>query len=201
MRKPALLVAAAATITAAALATSAHAATTISQFTYTGFFHEEGGQFLPNASIHGYFETDDLNANGVLERDEVTSFVLRGQEYVGWRCGPEVAMCGLWEFSYTPGASLNFYTSWSTDPWNEAGVAGGTARSGVEIKEFSYWMGNSATYTLRFTEDTIFEISPVPEPATYGMLALGLGVLAWRSRRLPVRSGAATAVKQADFQA
>lgn len=181
MLTPSLRIAAAAI--AAALAGNAQADPTLSQFTYTGFFHEEGGQFLPNAWISGSFITDDLNGNGVLERSEVTSFVLNSQEYVGW-CGPEVFMCGLSEFSYTPGAALSFSTSWSTDPWSEFGVAAGRATSGVEVKEYSYWMGNSASYTLRWTEDTEFEISPVPEPATYGMLALGLGVLAWRSRRL-----------------
>ncbi|NHZ34563.1 PEP-CTERM sorting domain-containing protein [Massilia rubra] len=181
MLKPSLLIA------AALLAGSAQAGSTLSQFTYTGFFHEEAGQFLPNAQIYGYFETEDLNGNGVLERNEVTSFVLNGQQYAAG-CGPEVFMCGLFEFSYAPGAALSFSTSWSTDPWGEFGVAGGQAVSGIEVKEYSYWMGNSASYTLRWTEDTLFEISPVPEPATYGMLALGLGVLAWRSRRL-ARSG------------
>lgn len=180
MLKPSLRIAAAAI--AVALAGSAQADPTLSQFTYTGFFHEEGGQFLPNAWISGHFITDDLNGNGLLERSEVTSFVLNGQEYVGW-CGAEVFMCGLWEFSYTPGGALNFHTTWSTDPWGESGVAAGNARSGVEVKEYSYWMGNSASYTLRWTDDTLFEISPVPEPATYGMLALGLGVLALSSRR------------------
>ncbi|NHZ99490.1 PEP-CTERM sorting domain-containing protein [Massilia sp. CCM 8734] len=186
MLKRSMLIAA--TAAAAMLAPGAQAASTFSQFTYTGFFHEEAGQFLPNAQIYGYFETEDLNGNGVLERSEVSSFVLNGQQYVGW-CGPEVFMCGLFEFSYAPGAALSFSTSWSTDPWSEFGVAAGRAVSGIEVKEYSYWMGNSASYTLRWTEDTLFEISPVPEPATYGMLALGLGVLALSSRR---RARAAT---------
>ncbi|WP_166876370.1 PEP-CTERM sorting domain-containing protein [Massilia mucilaginosa] len=179
MLKRSLLTAA---IGAAMLAPAAQAASTLSQFTYTGFLHEEAGQFLPNAQIYGYFETEDLNGDGVLERSEVTSFVLNGQQYVGW-CGPEVFLCGLFEFSYAPGAALSFNTAWSTDPWNENGVAGGEATSGFEVREYSFWNGNAASYTLRWTEDTMFEISPVPEPATYGMLALGLGVLALRSRR------------------
>ncbi|NHZ44686.1 PEP-CTERM sorting domain-containing protein [Massilia aquatica] len=176
MLKPSLLIA------AALLAGSAQAGSTLSQFTYTGFFHEEAGQFLPNAHIDGYFETEDLNGNGVLERSEVSSFVLNGQQYVGG-CGPEVFLCGLFDFSYTPGAALSFNSAWSTDPWNEAGVAGGEALSGVEVKEYSYWMGNAASYTLRWTGDTLFTISPVPEPATCAMLALGLGVLALGHRR------------------
>ncbi|NHZ81752.1 PEP-CTERM sorting domain-containing protein [Massilia sp. CCM 8695] len=175
MLKPLLLIA------AAVLASSAHAASTSRDFTYTGFYHAEAGQFLPNASIYGYFDSDDLNGNGLIERSEVTSFVLNSQQYVGW-CGAEVFMCGLFDFSYTPGGALNFHTSWSTDPWGE-GVAGGSAISGVEVKEHSYWPGGSASYTLRWTEDTILSMSPVPEPATYGMLALGLGVLALSARR------------------
>ncbi|CUI05710.1 PEP-CTERM sorting domain-containing protein [Massilia antarctica] len=91
-------------------------------------------------------------------------------------------MCGLFEFSYTPGGALNFYTAWSTDPWGE-GVAGGHAISGVEVKEHAYWPGGSASYTLRWTGNTVFHITPAPEPASYGMLALGLGVLAVGARR------------------
>src|SRR5690349_9948963 len=74
---------------AAALAGSAHAESTFREFTYIGLFHEEGGQFLPNASIYGHFDSDDLNGNGVIERNEVTSFVINSQEYVAG-CGPEV---------------------------------------------------------------------------------------------------------------
>ncbi|WP_164558093.1 PEP-CTERM sorting domain-containing protein [Massilia atriviolacea] len=181
MLKSASLIAAAAS--AALLAGSARAEATFRQFSYTGFFHEEAGQFLPNARVQGHFVSEDLNGDGRLEHSEVSSFVLGGQEYVGG-CGPEVFLCGLFEFSYTPGGALMFETSWTTDPWNEAGIAGGEAISGFEVKEYSYWMGNPASYTLRWTEDTLFEISPVPEPATYAMLALGLGVLAWRGRRL-----------------
>lgn len=175
MLKPALLIA------AAVLASSAQAGSTFREFSYTGFFHEEAGQFLPNARVQGHFVSDDLNGDGRLEHSEVTSFVLGGQEYAG-DCGPDVFLCGLFEFSYTPGGALVFETSWTTDPWNEAGIAGGEARSGVEVKEYSYWMGVPESTTLRWTGDTRFAISPVPEPATYAMLALGLGVLAWRSR-------------------
>ena len=188
MRKPALLMA------AALLAGSAHAGSTFREFSYTGLFHEEAGQFLPDARVQGHFVSDDLNGDGILEHSEVTSFVLGGQQYVG-DCGPDVFLCGLFEFSYTPGGALLFETSWTTDPWNEAGIGGGEALSGVEFKEYSYWLGVPRSTTLRWTEDTRFEISPVPEPATCGMLALGLGVLALRSRRALARRKAATAVK------
>lgn len=174
MFKPSTVIAIAAAL---ALASSAHAESTLSQFSYTGFLHAESGQFLPNQRMDGYFDSEDLNSNGTIERNEVSSFVFNGQRYVDG-CGPEVFMCGLWEFSYTPGGALNFHAAWSTDPWDEAGVAGGEVISGVELQEYSYWLGNSAVSTLRWTENTTFSITPVPEPATYGMLALGLGVLA-----------------------
>lgn len=177
MLKPSLLIA------AAVLAGSAQAGSTFREFTYTGFFHEEAGQFLPNAQLHGSFDSEDLNGNGVLENSEVTSFVLNGQQYAG-NCGPEVFLCGLFEFSYTPGGALVFETAWSTNPWNENGVAGGEAISGVRVQEYAFWNGSETTTTLRWTEDTRFTISPVPEPATYGMLALGLGLVAVGSRRL-----------------
>ncbi|WP_167225146.1 PEP-CTERM sorting domain-containing protein [Massilia rubra] len=175
MLKPSLLIA------AAVLAGSAQAGSTFREFTYTGLFHEEAGQFLPNARISGNFDSEDTNRDGLLELSEVTSFVLNGQQYVGG-CGPEVFLCGLFDFSYTPGGALNFNTAWTTDPWNENGVAGGEVISGSQAQEYAFWNGNATSTTLRWTEDTLFEISPVPEPATYGMLALGLGVLALRAR-------------------
>jgi hypothetical protein len=176
MLKPSFLIA------AAVLSASAHAESTFREFSYTGLFHEEAGQFLPNVKVGGNFYSDDLNGNGIVERSEVSSFVLNGQQYVG-DCGAEVFLCGLFEFSYTPGGALMFETAWTTNPWDEAGVAGGEAYSGVEFKEYSYWLGVPASTTLRWTAQTVFSISPVPEPASYGMLALGLGIVALRSRR------------------
>jgi hypothetical protein len=167
-------------IAAAALATSAQAQPLTRHFSFTGFFHEQAGQFLPDASLSGYFDSDDVNRNGVLELGEVSSFVLGDQQYVG-NCG-DLYICGLFAFSYIPGGALNFHTSWSTDPFGEY-TAGGSVRTGVAAVSHSY----TTTNTYRWTEQTRFEISPVPEPATYSMLLLGAATLALysRSRRAP----------------
>ncbi len=175
MLKPSALIA------AMALATGAQAETTSRHFSYTGFFHEEAAQFLPTASLAGYFDSDDVNGNGVLELSEVTSFVLGGQQYVG-NCG-EAFICGLFEFSYVPGGTLNFYTSWGTDPWGE-GFAGGSVRTGVDARSYSYSPAGATSSTYRWTGQTIFNITPVPEPQTYIMLALGLAVLGLSARRI-----------------
>lgn len=169
----------------AVLATAAQAEPRFRSFSYSGLYHVESGQFLPNFYLYGSFESEDSNGNGTIERGEVTSFMLGDTQYVPW-CNPAF-ICSLSEFSYTPGGTLTFSASWGTDPWG-AEFTGERVDAGVELRRWSYWPGGSVGNTWRWTEQTRFSITPVPEPHAWALLGLGLAALALRARRSPAHS-------------
>ncbi len=149
----------------------AQADTVPHSFRFTGFFHEQTAQWLPDASLVGWFEGDDANGNGIYELGELSSFFLGEQPYLGG-CR-EADICGLFEFSYVRGGALNFYASWGVFDENFEAYAGGSVRAGDFARSFSPL--GSQVYFWR--PETAFNITPVPEPAVFAMLPLGLALI------------------------
>ena len=165
---------------AAALWGNAQAA----QFTYTGFYHEETAQWRPTASISGYFESHDLDGDGIHERNEVTEFVINGQRFVGG-CG-EASLCGLWNFSWVPGGALDFSASYGMLS-SETGEAWADWKIDSGVRVHSIWNTGSGwkSDTLSWRPETTLLMTSVPEPGAYAMLAVGLAVIGLRRRRKP----------------
>jgi hypothetical protein len=156
---------------AALFACSAHADSVSYTFSFTGFFHEQSAQWLPNASLTGSFEGDDINRNGLYELGELSSFTIGEQPYIGG-CR-EADICGLFEFSYSRRGTLDFHASWGVFDENFEAYAGGSVRTGEYARSFS----PSGSQTYYWRPETTFNISPIPEPAVFAMLALGLSVI------------------------
>ncbi len=163
-------------IFAASLIPSVHAEPVPHSFSFVGFYHVQSSQWLPTARINGSFEAEDLDGNGLYDRSEVSSFWLGDQPYIGG-CR-EADICGLWTFSYARGGPLNFDAGWGVFGSNFEAYAGGSAKTGDRISSFS----PSGVNTYLWRPETVFAITPVPEPATYMMLAGGLALLALRRR-------------------
>lgn len=172
-------------IAASACALNAQAEPTFHQFSYTGFYHQESATFLPEMGIGGSFVGEDLDGNGVIERPELTSFMLSGDEYVG-TCG-EYTICGVFNFSYISGGKLYFESSWHMDWDGSIDVDGGfgSGRTTVGERTASWWSSSwsSGSATYLWTDQTRFAITPVPEPMTYAMLGVGLAVVGLSRRR------------------
>ncbi len=147
-------------------------------FVYTGFEHQETGIFHPSLQIEGSFDGVDVDLDGILEHNEVTSFTLDMLEYVDNPHGCTINECSLLSFSYGLGnGELNFESSsYYTDDFNytySSVIAG--VRS---VNQGGNGSGEFFTTTLVWTDRTTFlidpAVAPVPEPSTMAMLGAGL---------------------------
>ena len=176
----------------------AHAEPTQWTFTYTGFYDGEASAFLPDAVLSGSFTGEDTNADGVLDRVELTSLVLAGRDYVACAAySSALAFCGADRFSFSPQAGLAFSAGeYGGDA--EGYVGGGHLYTSGEMDySYRYDPYASSEHHLYWTADTRLSlsttvaaasvVSAVPEAPAWAMLLVGLGALgggrAWRRRR------------------
>lgn len=147
---------------------------------YAGF----GGGY----AVAGTFSGNDIDQDGVLELDEVSSFFAR-YPMTGCPTG-DFPNCALTEFSYSAEGGLHF-ASWSE--WRYPGTDLGATMS-IRSGESSLWRVASGYQLYRderltWTPDTTFIITAVPEPSSYLMLGIGVLLLgrmgAQRRRQMP----------------
>lgn len=154
---------------------------------YQGFYDEQAGAFNPDLVLSARFDADDLNGDGTYSVDELISFrfdsIYWGQSNTGCRFDYPTQTC-LDSFTYTlgdaPSFSASMYVSDEMRPWSmsiETGKRYGYANFGSGESTEWTWTGATQTYVNGVS------VSPVPEPAQYGMLAAGLGLLALARRQ------------------
>ncbi len=162
---------------------TAQAAVQVYDWSYTGFRIEEGGS--SGDYLAGQFTVDDANADGSFARSELLSFIIDGKDYAG--CPPVTSgPCGFHDFSYAPGTGL-YFRSHSSEVRD--GLNSGLLMLGTDFPYRPFYPEGAPFITFsRWTEQTRFSISPVPEPQTYLMLGVGLlgmvGVSMWRRGRV-----------------
>ncbi|WEF35775.1 PEP-CTERM sorting domain-containing protein [Pseudoduganella chitinolytica] len=154
-------------------------------FAYSGFHYQELDIFLPSARIDGSFEGTDVNGDGILQRQELTSFVVDTMEYVNNPDGCVMTSCSLSDFSYgIRSGKLDFASSWTySDDFN---YSVGRIKAG----QFSSVVGENGSgewseSTYLWTDRTTFWINPAPVPEPSSIALLGAGVLVvgvWRRR-------------------
>lgn len=169
---------------AAALLWSSPAAAGHWDFSYTGFLHEESGEFRPDIKLSGSFDGNDSDGNGKIERWELTKFYLDGTQYVGCGAPPlDFYQCNISAFSFTPGGTLSFGLQYTYSDYAFMDIRQTTISGDRQITRRDYVVPvPSYVYTLVWTDATTLAISPVPEPLPAAMLIAGLAVLAGAHR-------------------
>ena len=162
---------------------SAHATATWN-FQYQGFLDTRDGLFHAERKVNGSFIGGDWNANGIVERSEITSLVLNGVDYV--ICEPATNayyVCSIEAFTFSTAGGLTFTAGErGKDP---EGLVGGGHYFVAGEGEYHYRFrpGFEENYSYRWTPETTFTITAVPEPSTWAMLGAGLLLTAAAVRR------------------
>lgn len=164
---------------------AAHAQPTHWTFSYTGFYDREAAQFLPEMTLSGSFAGTDADADGVLERDELTSLTIGTRDYVA--CGASsnaTYHCGADSFTFSPESGLSFSAGeYGGDPEGWVG-SGHLVTSGQSLYDYQFNPNTTTEHHLDWTAATNFSMmSAVPEPAPYAMLVAGLAGLGLVGRK------------------
>lgn len=169
-------------------------------FRYTGFdytIHDDWGSnsagWDPDRTISGRFSGIDRDGDSILERYELTQFVLADDDYLGCSNAPwGYHSCQLNAFSFSPELGLQFagYHRASDEAidWTT------TVEAGKQISFHRWVWGREDEVVYLWTPATTLLVqaipAPVPEPAHALMLAGGLGLLfAVAGRRRLIRAG------------
>jgi hypothetical protein len=156
-------------------------------FSYTGFYDQEAGLFMPDLRLDGSFAGIDANLDGILERGELTSLKIGEMDYVACAGSSNAYYhCGADSFRFSTGEGLAFSLGeTSSDP--EGWVGGGHLITTGEMRyEYRFDPYSTSEHHLRWTEDTaLYMVSTVPEVPAWAMLLVGVtGVfLKLRQRR------------------
>ncbi|MQA21785.1 PEP-CTERM sorting domain-containing protein [Rugamonas rivuli] len=159
-------------------------------FTFTGFYDQEADVFLPANQLSGTFSGTDLNGNGILELNELSRLHING-EYAADNfincASTSYFACGTGSFSYRLGGKLDFDLGWHG--WDDEGYLDTGHRIHTYDVDFAWdrhgpCCAGSTEQHLNWTAQTQqVVLGPVPEPAGYAMLGVGLLGLALRKRR------------------
>lgn len=152
--------------------------------TYQGSYGSSWAYNSPVAKTHVYFEAEDKNHDGIYSANELRALTVQGNSFVN--CSGD-RQCSSPYFSFNPSKNqlaINLYAV-SSHPNGDA-----------NIEQYLSYSWGSSYYSNKFTNfdheldawrstnnTTVFTITPVPEPETWGMMVAGLAALGAYARR------------------
>lgn len=150
------------------------------QFTYTGFFDELAGHFAPEHVLSGEFTGEDRNGDGAIDFDELDTMLIYGERNYKGCQGSESPYyaCGVGPFHFGPGNDLSFSLGEEFHDRPRLRGRGHTIDTGD--RDWSYDIVNGVEVPFRFyrwTPATTLQVTVVPEPGGWAMLAGGLAIL------------------------
>lgn len=168
-------------------------------FKYTGFDYlirgdwgDDSSGSAPDYTISGRFSGVDRDGDTILERFELSQFVLLDRDYLSCEDGPwGFLSCQLDAFTFSPELGLQFTGQFRQS--DEAIDWTTTVETGKQISFHRWVLGRVDETIYQWTPETALLVqaipAPVPEPAHAVMLASGLCVLFAAARRRRIERG------------
>jgi len=165
--------------------------------TDTGFHDAAAKRFLPDEKRDGVIKGADRNDDGLIDASELSRLVVAGVDFIACQTQAFVD-CGSNRFAYEPGGAPDVllpYAGLAHVGLTHVGIAdlvhdprylvraGGDIVSAVSRTSYRDAPGRHAVGPLAWPPATTFLISAVPEPTTYGMMVVGLGLVGVAARR------------------
>jgi hypothetical protein len=150
------------------------------QFSYTGFYDVLARRFEPDRVLAGEFSGEDRNGDDVIDSGELESMLIYGERNYKGCQGEESPYhaCGVGPFYFGPGNDLSF--SLGEESHDRLRQEGGGHRIDTGDRDWSYRIVDGVEQPYRFyrwSVSTMLQVSVVPEPDNWTMLAGGVGVL------------------------
>jgi len=152
---------------------SVHALPIHMNFSYTGFYDQEAGAFRRDVALSGVFAGDDLDGDGLLEREELRALTVDGTDYVACAAASNASYhCGADSFLYSPTGGLSFSLgAHGSDP--EGWVGGGhLIETGNMRYDYQFNPGASTEQHLYWTRSTLLQMTPVATAVSFPMSRL-----------------------------
>jgi hypothetical protein len=156
------------------------------QFLSDEHYETQPAVWDPSARLVVSFSGEDINGDSIITKNELTSLTAVGGSFFNLNLlqpSDENFSYYIPSFSYRNPQDYTIYGYFNYAYYPPVTEYGESVKLTQDTQKWGWWNDNGDTSVWVGTSDSVVTVSAVPEPATIGMLALGLSIVGLAARR------------------